>query len=371
MSYNCPIHIKNGKVIDENMTIVEKILHSKKLNYKDLKEISDPYFKDNKCETINIFIDLFDILKQLYSPQLIEEFKTIRTTTKMNMISEIINIVGHYRHFFVTRYNKFTTIVLYYSTKEDSYLKTINPDYKKDFYNKRLIKEKNSEFYVVNKVINDCLTVVKEYLNYIPHAYLVDTGNIDPRYFNYLIKKEIDVSNAINPNDYTIIMTNNKLSLLDLNEFDNTIIFKNNYNSKYFINKEQIFDELELENNTGLPTDIIKYLFALSGNKDINMKNINKMRDKKAFKFIRDNDYRTLEKNIEIFKTIDDYKLFKNNLLLLNYKSYPFSEFKKAYIKEQIIDISDFEYIKQETFNIFDSSCVVLFDYLFDGEEII
>ena len=48
-----PIHLdNNGRVIDENMSCIEKILHSKKLNYQDLTIISDPYLKDNKKETI-------------------------------------------------------------------------------------------------------------------------------------------------------------------------------------------------------------------------------------------------------------------------------------------------------------------------------
>lgn len=64
MTNECPVYYKNGRIYDNQMTNVEKILHSKKLNYKDLKEISDPYFKDNNVETINIFIDLFDIFKQ-------------------------------------------------------------------------------------------------------------------------------------------------------------------------------------------------------------------------------------------------------------------------------------------------------------------
>lgn len=371
MIRECPVYIKNGKVIDENMTTIEKILHSKKLNYKDLKEIADPYFKDGKFETVNLYIDLFDILKQMYSPMLIEDFKTIRSSTKMNIISELINIIGHYRHFFMSRYGKYSTILFYYSDKKDTFFTSIEQDYKRDFYDKRLLGSNNQEFYVVNKILNDCIRVVKEYLNYIPHAYVINTRDVDPRVFPYFMKHEItseDTNNLINPDDFTIIMSNNKLSLIDLTLNDNTIIFRHNYKSRYFLNKEDIFDELNLDNVIGLPANYLKYLFSLSGSKEFNIPNVSKMREKKAFKYLCTN-YTKDKDNMFSNLSEKDLLQFNNNQKIINPSVYPFSNYQKTNILNQFVDISDFEYIKQETFNTFDASCVVLLNYLYDGEE--
>lgn len=368
----CPIYVRNGKVIDEHMTSVEKILHSKKLNYKDLTAIADPYFKDSLTgETINLYIDLFDVLKPLYSPLLVDEFRTIRTTTKMNIVSEIINIVAHYRHFFFSRYGKYTTIILYHSSKEDSYYKTIDSEYKKEFYDKRIL-DNNAEFYIVNKILKDCLSVVNEYLNYIPHAYLIDTGVVDPRMLPYIIKNNFtieDTNNLINPDDFSIIFSNNKMTMIDLLYNDDAIIFKHDRNKRYFINKEQMYDELGLDNNIGLPDYFVKYIMAIAGDKSYGIKNVDKMKEKKAFKYACDKFTAGTTSLEDLAKGLKDPVRFKNNMLLIDPSSYPINDYKKSLILKQFIDIVDFEYIKEETFHTFGGSSIVLLDYLFDGED--
>lgn len=373
MTNECPVYYKNGRIYDNQMTNVEKILHSKKLNYKDLKEISDPYFKDNNVETINIFIDLFDIFKQFYSPMLNEEFKTIRTPTKMNLISELINIVGHYRHFFYSRYGKYTTIIMYYSSTKDKYLLSIDPDYKKDFYNKRILTSK-SECYIVNKVLHDCLSIVREYLSYIPHAYLIDTTGIEPSFLPYFIINGVitdsDLFNKISGKDYNIIMANNDLYLSDLIKNDNTIIFKNNGKDKYYLSRADIFDYLKLNEETSLPESSLKKIFALSGNKSYGIANIKKMGLKKAYKHL-EKVYKTdptLSKIEDSLKE-EDKERYLTNMKLISKEIYPLTDMDKLNILNQFVDIIDLEFIKEETFNTFDASCVVMLDYLFDGEE--
>lgn len=370
-NYKCPVYIKNGKVMDEQMTNVEKILHSKKLNYKDLTALADPYFKDNDNETINLYIDLHDILKPLYSPLLVNEFVNIRTSTKMNIISEIINIAAHYRHFFFSRYGKFTTIIMYYSSKEDTYFKTIDSEYKSEFYDKRLIGN-NPEYHILNRVIKDCLSLVKEYFNYIPHVYLIDTGVVDPRMLPCMIKNSFtyeDTNGLINPNDFSILFSNNKTSLIDLLSNNDAIIFKHDRSKRYFINKHQMYEELGLDNTIGLPEYFIKYIMSIAGDKSYSIKNVDKMKEKKAFKYLCDKFTTGKTSLDDLANGLKEPSRFKNNMLLLDPSSYPINDYKKSVILKQFIDIIDFEYIKQETFNTFSGSSIVLLDYLFDGEE--
>ena len=54
---------------------------------------------------------------------------------------------------------------------------------------------------------------------------------------------------------------------------------------------------------------------------------------------------------------------------LISKEIYPLTDMDKLNILNQFVDIIDLEFIKEETFNTFDASCVVMLDYLFDGEE--
>lgn len=377
-----PIYYKDGKVIDEQMSNIEKILHSSKINYEDLLNITNPYLLNNDKETINVFIDLYDfVFRPMYRPNLREEIATMKNSHKLTVVAEIINIIAHYRHFFLSRYNKYCTVILYYSDKKDTYLTKIDPNYKKSYYNKRLLSENNSEFYMVNKLIEDCLTIIKAYLTYIPHAYLINTLNLDPLSFFNKLKNDItteELNNNIDVNnDFNIILSNNYLSLLNIIDNNNTIVLRNKVKDKpYYVDNTNIWKEFEVENTNGLPNNVLYLLCSMIGNSQYDIKNIDKIGKKKAFKilnklFIEGNNLSNIindyDKIKEIFKDYDTNVILKN-LKLINHNTHPLTYSTKVNIIEQFNDILDLEYIKQETFKIFTATSNILFEYLFDGE---
>lgn len=374
MNNNFPIKVKNGTVIDTYMTDIEKILHSKKIKYSKLKPLIDTI--DIEGETVNLYIDLFDVIKQLYQPNIINDFKTMKGRTKMSIVAELVNIVGHYRHFFYKYYDKYTTVIMYYSSMKDDYLTKIDPKYKEKFYSTRLLNE-NPEYYPINKTFNDCLAVVKEYLQYIPHAYLIDTEKTDPRLLPYIITNKTtseDFNGRIDPNEFSILLTSNNADLINLLYNKNMVILRNIYKRDgqhypVLVNsKNDIYKQLKLDDGSIMLSDLyLKNLFIISGNNDYGITNIDKMREKKAYKLLA----KSLIEGSDITKLTNSLgNQFKTNRLLVDFDTYPVNDLKKYNIIKHFIDIQDFEYIKQETFNDFEGSYIILFDYLFDGEEV-
>lgn len=372
---------ENGNFRDEEMSNIEKILHSRKLNYKDLKKISDPLFNDNKCETVNLFIDVFDIFKPLYSPNIIDDFSTLRVRGRIMIIIEMINIIAHYRHFFASRYKKYTTVIFYYSTKKDLYLKSLNNDYKKNFYNKR-IEGENPEYNVINKVFQDCINVIREYCYYIPHAYFIDSMGMEPRLVPYaILKEEVDLKGRIFKEDFNIIMSNDDLSLLNMINLENCVVFRNNgkKESKY-ITKDDIIKEICGVDDNQMPLKpLVNLLYGISGYKKNDIKNIKGYSYKKAYKRI--NKEFLKEKNLYKCHTIEEIKnlfedldaeLIYNNIKQINFSMYPYTESKLNCISNQIIDTPDRDYLYKVNLDYFNGrycECYILYDYLFDGEE--
>ena len=116
----------------------------------------------------------------------------------------------------------------------------------------------------------------------------------------------------------------------------------------------------------------------MSGNKHYDISNLPKVGIKKAFNMIAKlqkdgKDLKGIINNNEKIKEYFskyDYDLIIKNLKLINYNNYPLTNNNKVSLIEQFTDISNFEYIKQETFHTFNASNVVLLNYLFDGEVI-
>lgn len=365
-----------GVFIDEEMSNIEKILHSKKLNYEDLKKISDPLFNDNNCEVINLFIDVYDIFKALYSPMIQEEFNSVRTSGRMTIIIELINIIGHYRHFFASRYQKYTTVIFYYSSKKDKYLTSINEDYKKSFYSKRL-KGEDPQFNIINEVLQDCISVIKEYINFVPHAFFIDSGELEPRLVPYTIieDEKIDLKERIYQEDFNIIMSNDDLALTNLLTMKNTIIFKNYGRGKsYYVKKTEILKEIGIEDNTGCPlTPSVLLALAMSGNKHYGIKNLKGYGYKKSFnkivKAFKDGK-NIFEYNENLFPDLD-WNLIENNLKQINPEIYPLTNSKRISIENQIFDTPNYDYIYRINLDYFNgkyTESYVIFDYLFEGE---
>ena len=108
------------------MTTLEMALHSTKIKYDYLNSAlntlihTDRLLKDK--DTINVFIDLTVVLKKLYQ----EELSGLSLIDRYMIISEIINIAAHYRHYCASRLKKYSNIIMYYTTKEAEYCKSIN-----------------------------------------------------------------------------------------------------------------------------------------------------------------------------------------------------------------------------------------------------
>ncbi|PTU25742.1 hypothetical protein DA469_22185, partial [Bacillus subtilis] len=179
------------------MLLLEKILHSKKLSYDTLMPLVKPYINnktiitgnDREYNTVNIFIDFWDIVKSLYNPQTLETMNSLKQRERFMIASEVINIIGHYRHFFYSRLKMYTNFVFYYSDKRDTRLTNIDKKYRSSFYEKRL-DDKNQTFGLFNNMVKKNVHIIKLFCEYVPHAYFIKTDEMDPRLVPHLFLSE-------------------------------------------------------------------------------------------------------------------------------------------------------------------------------------
>src|SRR5699024_7686601 len=103
--------------------------------------------------------------------------------------SEIINMVGHYRHFFYSRLNMYTNVIFHYSDQHDSFRESLLDNYREDFYSKRL-DQNHPTFNIMNGIIQRNVRLIKLFCEYVPHAYFINSGPIDSSLVPHLFLSE-------------------------------------------------------------------------------------------------------------------------------------------------------------------------------------
>lgn len=395
---------------------LEAILNSKKLRYEKLAPLLKPYIKQNskntidiidinKNNSINIFIDIYDIIKPLYNPEIINEYSSLLGSDRFMIASEIINMISHYRHFFFSRLGMYTNFILFYSSEPSSFKISIDKNYKSEFYDKRLNIE-HPIFYNLNKIIKDNIKILKTFTIYVPHAYFIDGKDIESSYLPYLIIsdngnditniKDKDMDFKDNPsliisNDihqYQNISLASNILQLELRGKDKSVIISDINLYDHIINTNSISkNKLDIK----YTTDLFPLVYAISGNKNYGVKGITKGKTNigimKALKIVNDAIIKGDLSNIRI---LPDYSNVNNNLLnvsedlinilnldsesiiknlkLLNDDFYEVSLKDLTYIDTQMIDSIDAKSVKYVNEKYFENNPVLL-EYCFEGEE--
>lgn len=233
---------------------LESLLLSHYIKYNKLFELSNIALSDIKFNTIDIYIDLYDILKSLY-------IMDVKINKKFIIVSSIINLIAHYREYFWSRHRLYTRIFLVYANNTSNNQKQFVPNFGNDYFNtKNYIK--------ITSFIDSQLELVKILTAYINDAYYIRRiSHFSNFVYNNIAKNNFNYSLIISKDKY-----NYQLPALN----SNIIIFKpkkyNGNDISYFINKNNVYDCLysKCSKNTintlhELNSELLSLILSLNG----------------------------------------------------------------------------------------------------------
>lgn len=246
------------------MVSLEQIFNANYIQYDRLIVLTNNAFKGSNSNNINIYIDLYSMIKPLYRDNyIIEDYSALTSC--------IINIVAHYRAFFRTRYNVESKFYLIYS-KNCPY---INKQFVQDY------NAKNEYMMSVNnqkeEMIVNALELVKILAPYLPEVYYVTT-----EFEAGVIMKELILRDNITPH---LIITKDKYLYQLPSKHDNCIIYrpmkKDGIDYSYYINKENVLmtylAERKIKDRNSyikISGEIMPLLFTLNTLPERNIKSI-------------------------------------------------------------------------------------------------
>ena len=285
MSYHKP---------SEDSSALGSLIGPKRPKYEVLHEILGSYISEHAIdEELFVFINVNSVLRQFFS-----EYSVSRLTRgELNrhprlLAAELLNIAGHYRNFSYRYYNRNATILMYYSSQKCSDKLEISDSYKSGFYNKRL-GGAPGEFDVVRSYTNFNLTVAKKVSERIPHIHLVDTGNVDPEAYPWILHSEgrvtgpaIVISNWVTDLQYPLLSDTSGISGREWAVLrasgDHSRLIRYDDILAEVLRKTKTADDLI----TNLAPAHIQYMLALTGDEDLDVTGIPKYGMARAAKHV-------------------------------------------------------------------------------------
>ncbi len=151
-------------------------------SYKSKYSLLDTYFRPIRntqmIRTINIFINLDDLLHRLHRPNVAREFQVIGKNAAKQMTSNIFNLIGHYKNWAVKNGMRPRVFIIYttasHSFKNSMYI----PEYRKHYF--QITSESNADFYFINQAISGSRGIIPVIAKYLRGIYAIDSKYLEP-----------------------------------------------------------------------------------------------------------------------------------------------------------------------------------------------
>lgn len=249
------------------------LLNESKIKYDKLDELLSDQLSDIRfSQSVNIIIDLKDIFKKLFRPDLPLDMTNKRIVEEI--AADVINTVAHYRNYFYKK-DKYTTFYLLYSKTKCDYFKNIIPDYKKDYYE----KFDSPDMADRKSVLDRTVTVVEKIIQNVPNCTFVDTYKFDELcYARYIVERAPN-------NEMTLILTNDDILYQLINKHAFVLNLKGI--KSLLVTKDNMYNVFLKDNEKySIGPELFPLILSISGNKKYSFANISGYAMSRSIKLI-------------------------------------------------------------------------------------
>jgi len=240
-----------------------RLIDMNNIKYDILQDITNAEFKGKNIEVVNLYIDVYSLLKVLYRND------TYDIETYSTITSSIVNICSHYRRFFYTRYNAHTRIFIINSQNLSDINKTLVYGYNYSYSSSREANPK------IVDLIETNMDLLRTLVPYLPDIYFIDS-TFETGVVIYNIMCRDDKANT----KAHIILSRDKYNYQLAAMKPNTVILKRiDKDISFFVTKNNLLDIYLKERNVksqslNVSSELFTTILALSSLKERNIKAI-------------------------------------------------------------------------------------------------
>lgn len=321
-----------------------KIRFDKLTDLMNINEIDIPY---GYC---NLFINLEPIIMKLCDPKIDEWLRVSDSNKSFQIISNIINLLAHYRLFF-SKHGIRSKIYLYYQQpdNEKQYNQNYIPTYRRNYISKFTNSSNN---YILMDTLVNSKSIIKLILEYIDGVYFIDPCGIESSLIPLVIV------NDQNDNKYTNFLLSDQVYDFQYVNYGFNILYSRQDNSK-IINKSNVFHALSEKTKTdfkSLKPRMLPFILSITGDMFRNIYGIKGIGFAKSVKMLMGaidsgiitHDMNNINLLIQVIK--EDYRgTIRTNYHCVDLAS-QYNELSPGFlyqITEQLIDKFDNESLKE------------------------
>lgn len=201
------------------------------MKYNLLNDSFLPARASRGVKSVNIYINIDDFFHKLHKPFISNEFELTGQNVYKEMVSNFINLIGHYKNWAVKE-NLTPAIYLIYTTSR-TFKNTVRIRSYRDHYLK-ITEMTNEDFFHVNSIVMQSIRLLPAIVKYIPHAYVIDSKYLEPSMIPMLLS---DMYQA----DWNLLVTRDEFDYQYL-AFDNWSIISPRGMESLFMSKNNLWD---------------------------------------------------------------------------------------------------------------------------------
>lgn len=246
------------------------ILNANKIPFKDLYGLHKAYIPEDVVE-INMFINLEPILAKFYQDDINKMANSLDQDDRYLLSSELLNICAHYRNFFYSRMNKYTTFFCYWGSDRARYNCNLFEGFRKRHYSR--VARDSTTFMNLNKLVKDNMEIAQLFSEYLPNIYFIDTQSFDPSALPYYVisanETPIGLFNLVlskKPLDYQLVSLERTYLLVADGENSYCIKPSNVYRN--------ILKKTKQKTNSLIHEAFIPLIYSISGLDTLNIKGV-------------------------------------------------------------------------------------------------
>ena len=328
-----------------------------KARYEILNHYMLPICQSQIVTSMNIFINLDDLFHTLHNPLINNEFQIAGKDAPKQLLSNIFNLIGHYRYWALKNQYDVKVFAVYTSTIRSFKNAIYTPEYRKHF--KMINSEEYSSCFFVNHAIQNILKWLHIIAKYIPGIYIIDSKYLEPSMLPLYISDEISHMHwnmLVSRDTYDLQYSyRDKWSLLTPKGEHSQVV--NQHGIWNYVNfKERVFkDEIDLR----YPYSLYILAKAVVGDKYRNIPRLRRIGWKTLFKYLdavmeENPDASDTTLKIKLIEKIKGKSELSNSVINSNLNSINVDlqkdamlEIDKALIEEQVMDIPDYNNLQE------------------------
>lgn len=246
---------------------IDKMFNSHKIKFEKMNILFGSVGIREIIDRVNIFINLESVLHYLHNPT-VEDFilamdKNETKNFHFSIISNILNLAGHYRRFFTK--NRIKSNIVLFMNEYDKYTSLNNKIFLKH-YRERFIYDytENPNLEAINMILDCVIKTLRTIVDYVEGVYLVTTNRLECSIIPNVLCNSKNLDGKIN-----IMVTRDEYDLQYVNK--NFLVLYPKGEESYIVTKENLFnvirDRHNIKNDHKLPAYLFPFMLAVVGDK--------------------------------------------------------------------------------------------------------